>query len=178
MKNLHDSELTGNDSAFPNGYGRFPYLIVRAGMISSFFYQVPIHFVKKGETANSEGLVIDDFPYDYKNITDNDVADIVFERLIDEAAKYQKNNTKLLYKGKSYVSLIFNPEMTYMFSDNGHTFCSSPPAGQLRTISGNDIPKGSQHYRNSEYEEFLKAKWNAFFYKGYDHENQILKKAH
>lgn len=156
---MNSTDFEIDISTFPKGYGKFPYLIVIAGNVSPVFFQVPIHFIEKGEETKYEGIFIDNFPYDYGNITDNDAADLLFDRLLFEAEEYQKRNTRL-YKGESQICLVLNPESAYYFTKNGKSFTSSIPRGDcFRTLSGKVVKTvEGNHFLRTEYEKFLRTK--------------------
>lgn len=160
---MNSKDFETDISGFPKGYGKFPYLIIRAGIISSMFFQVPIHFIKKGDDAAYEGIIINDFPYDHKNITDNHTADLLFDRLMFEAEQYQKSNTKL-FKGESQVCLVLNPETAYFFSKEGKSFYPEiPSGGGFKTVTGKEIKTlDGNHFLRSEYEQFLLTKNSNF----------------
>jgi hypothetical protein len=141
-------------SGFPKGYGRFPYLLVKA-VNTAPFIQVPIRLGKESETNDFEGILITDFPYLEADLSNDEVADLWFDRLIQEADKeYQKRRAKS--KREFYIFVVLSPNISYGISKNGKYFSSNAPSGScLKTLNGFEIKTlHGRHFLSSELEKY------------------------
>jgi hypothetical protein len=140
-------------SGFPKGYGRFPYLIVKA-VNTAPFIQVPIRLGNESDRGDFEGTLISDFPYTEADLSKDEVADLWIDHLIHEAEKeYQKRCAEA--KREFYVFAVLSPDISYGISKNGKYFASTIPSGDsLKTVNGFEIK--TLHGRHFLYSELGK----------------------
>lgn len=141
-------------SGFPKGYGRFPYLIVKAVKTAPFI-QVPIRLGNESDKGDFEGILISDFPHTKADLSKDEVADLWIDRLIQESEKeYQKRCAES--NREFYVFAVLSPDISYGINKSGKFFSSTIPSGDsLKTVNGFDIKTlHGQHYLYSELEKF------------------------
>ena len=131
---------------FYNGYGKFPYIILKAGY--AMFMQIPIHFNTNGDFENYPGTNID-------GISDELLADYekyktsaLHDRLINHC-KWVKARMESEKNREARICLVEGPEIAFYFEGNKITFNNSiPSGGTLVTQQNSILAMNVEHYIN------------------------------
>jgi hypothetical protein len=129
--------------AFLNGYGKFPYIILKTGY--AIYMQIPIHF-NTDDYINFPGTNLNDISdkllEDYKNDKKSELHD----RLI-EHCKWVKSKMETEKNREARICLVEGPEIGYYFEVDGITFTKSIPSGvTLVTQQNNILAMNANHY--------------------------------
>ena len=130
--------------AFLNGYGKFPYIILKTGY--AIFMQIPIHFNTKGDFVNFPGTNLNDISDELLEDYKNDKKSELHDRLI-EHCKWVKSKMETEKNREARICLVEGPEIGYYFDGDEVTFTKSiPSGGTLVTQQNNIIAMNAQHY--------------------------------
>ncbi len=129
---------------FYNTYGRFPYIILKAGY--AMFMQIPIHFNTNGDFDNYPGTHINDVSE--ANLVDyeKDKTAELHNRLITHCQRI-KNKIETDYNKPCSICLVEGPETAYYFDKDAITFSTSiPRGGTLLTQENKILAMNVEHY--------------------------------
>ena len=129
---------------FYNTYGRFPYIILKAGY--AMFMQIPIHFNTNGDFDNYPGTHINDVSE--ANLVDyeKDKTAELHTRLITHCQRI-KNKIETDYNKPCSICLVEGPETAYYFDKDAITFSTSiPRGGTLLTQENKILAMNVEHY--------------------------------
>jgi len=130
--------------SFQIGYGKFPYIIVKAEQ--ALYIQIPIHFNANGDFDNYPGTHVDWTPEneiaDYKK----DITSKLHETLIAHCTII-KNKMEADYQKPCTICLVERPETAYYFDKEDIRFNSSiPSGGTLITQQYKILAMNVEHY--------------------------------
>lgn len=133
---------------FINGYGKFPYIILKNGY--AIFMQIPIHFNSNGDFDNNPGTSID-------GVSSQEIADYevdkkskLHDRLIAHC-KWVKSKIEADKNREARICLVEGPEAAYYFEGDSITFSDKiPHGGTLVTQQNKIIAMNVDHYIDSK----------------------------
>jgi hypothetical protein len=129
-KNWHQHRM------FKNGYGKFPYIILKAGW--AMYMQIPIHFNANGNLENHPGTHLNDVTEAELTEYQNDKTAALHNKLID-LCKRIKNKVEEDRKKPCRMCLVEGPETAYYFENDEMFFNESIPSGGTLLTQGNEI---------------------------------------
>ena len=121
---------------FINGYGKFPYIILKAGW--AMYMQIPIHFNANGNLENHPGTHLNDVTEAELTEYQNDKTAALHNKLID-LCKRIKNKVEEDRKKPCRMCLVEGPETAYYFENDEMFFNESIPSGGTLLTQGNEI---------------------------------------
>ena len=133
---------------FTNGYGKFPYIILKSGY--AIFMQIPIHFNSNGDFDNNPGTSID-------GVSSQEIADYevdkkskLHDRII-EHCKWVKSKIEAGKNREANICLVEGPEIAYYFNGDSVKFSDKiPHGGTLVTQQNKIIAMNVDHYIDSK----------------------------
>ena len=129
---------------FYNRYGKFPYIILKAGY--AMFMQIPIHFNTNGDFDNYPGTHIDDVSEADLVDYEKDKTAELHNRLIAHC-QLIKNKIETDYNKPCSICLVEGPETAYYFDKDAITFSTSiPRGGTLLTQENKILAMNVEHY--------------------------------
>jgi hypothetical protein len=130
--------------AFLNGYGQFPYIILKTG--HSIYTQIPIHLNKNNDFKNYPGTHLNEISKEVLDKYKSDKSSELHDLLIDHC-KWMKSKIDSDRKEPSRICLVEGPEIGYYFNENLINFNSSiPNGGTLITQQNKIIAMNVNHY--------------------------------
>jgi len=141
----NDTSWFKSKANFPNGFGRFPYIILKVGY--AIYMQIPIHFnVENEDSENFPGTHINDIDEYLLESYIKDKSSPLHQILIDHCRKIKHKLEK--DKGQSVrLCLVEGENIAHYFevdSDFPHT--SIPKGGTLITQTHEVISIVSDHF--------------------------------
>ncbi len=129
---------------FYNAYGKFPYIILKAGY--AMFMQIPIHFNTNGDFDNYPGTHINDVSEaDLVDYEKDKIAEL-HNRLITHCQRI-KNKIETDYNKPCSICLVEGPETAYYFDKDAITFSTIiPRGGTLLTQENKILAMNVEHY--------------------------------
>ena len=132
--------------AFINGYGKFPYIILKAGY--AIYMQIPIHFNTNGDFENYPGTNIDGISDELLAVYEKDKTSALHDRLINHC-KWLKARIESENNREARICLVEGPEIAYYFEGDKITFNNSiPSGGTLVTQQNSILSMNVEHYIN------------------------------
>jgi hypothetical protein len=129
---------------FNNGYGKFPYIILKAGW--AIYIQIPIHFNANDNFENYPGTHLNDVSEAELSEYKKDKTAALHNRLI-EHCKWIKNKIEADYNKPCKICLVEGPKTAYYFDKDDISFNDSiPSGGTLLTQANNIIAMNIPHY--------------------------------
>ena len=129
--------------AFLNGYGKFPYIILKTG--HAIFMQITIHFNTNGDYINFPGTnleVSNDLLADYEK----DKTSELHDRLIEHCQRI-KNKLESDKNQQARICLVEGPEIANYFEGEQININNSiPSGGTLVTQQNKIIAMNANHY--------------------------------
>jgi len=129
---------------FINGYGKFPYIILKAGY--ALYMQIPIHFNTNGDFVNNPGTNID-------GVSNEEIAEYKVDKKstlhnkIIEHCKWVKSRMEADKNKDARICLVEGPEIAYYFDGDSVTFSDKIPyGGTLVTQQNKIIAMNVDHY--------------------------------
>jgi len=142
IKNL--DEKWYEQRKFPNGYGQFPYIILKTG--HAMFMQIPIHFNAHGDYVNFPGTIIEDVCEEDLTAYLTDKTSALHDRIIAQC-QWIKTKIETDKNRTCRICLVEGPAIAYYFEEDKITFSNSPPnGGTLFTQQNKIIAMNVQHY--------------------------------
>ena len=129
---------------FPEGYGKFPYVILKVG--NAMFMQIPIHFNKNNDMVNYPGSHINSITEEEINNYFNDKLSSLHQKIITHC-QWMKNKIEA-DRGKTIkMCLVEAPQIAYYFDEDTIEFSTNiPSGGNLLTQEGKVIAMNLKHY--------------------------------
>ena len=129
---------------FPNGYGYFPYIILKTG--HAMFMQIPIHFNTKGDFDTYPGANIEGISAHELSEYAVDKSAALHEKIMDKC-KWIKNKIEMDKNKLCKICLVEGPNTAYYFEEDKITFSHTPPyGGTLLTQQNKVIAMNVKHY--------------------------------
>ncbi len=129
---------------FINGYGKFPYIILKTGY--AIFMQIPIHFNTNGDFDNNPGTNIDGVSSQEIAEYEVDKTSELHERIIAHC-KWVKSKIEADKNREAKICLVEGPEIAYYFDGDSVTFSDKIPyGGTLVTQQNKIIAMNVDHY--------------------------------
>ena len=130
--------------AFLNGYGKFPYIILKTGY--TIFMQIPIRFNTHGDFVNFPGTNLNDISNellaDYEKYKTSELHDRLIEHCKWVKAKLEADKNR-----EARICLVEGPEIAYYFDGDEINFTNSiPSGGTLVTQQNNILAMNANHY--------------------------------
>ena len=122
--------------SFLNGYGKFPYIILKAGHAT--FMQIPIHFNTNGDFVNYPGTNIDDISEELLAEYQKDKTGELHNRLLQHC-QWVKNKIESDRNKPCIICLVEGPETAYYFDGDTIKFNASIPSGGTLLSQDNKI---------------------------------------
>lgn len=137
---------------FPEGYGKFPYLVVR--LMSAVYMQVPIH-LGPGKPPQTGGIELEDVEPWMLALYEIDKYSKVHELLIERAHQV-KDQLEAQLNRPARLCLVEGPEMGYyLFDGQAYTSSTIPSGGTLVTHNHEIIGMNVRHYLENKSPESL-----------------------
>jgi hypothetical protein len=131
---------------FYNAYGKFPYIILKAGY--AMFMQIPIHFNTNGDFDNYQGTNLDGISDELLADYEKDKTSALHDRLINHC-KWLKARIESENNREARICLVEGPEKAYYFEGDKITFNNSIPSGVTLVTQQNSIlAMNVEHYIN------------------------------
>lgn len=129
---------------FINGYGNFPYVILKIG--HSLYMQIPIHFNKNHDVINYPGSHINAISETDLNVYENNKLSLLHDKIIEHCQR-MKNKIEADKQKTIKMCLIEGPTIAYFFDENGIKFSTDiPSGGVLLTVDHKVIGMNIKHY--------------------------------
>ena len=129
---------------FYNGYGKFPYIILKAGY--AMLMQIPIHFNIKDDFDNYPGTHIDEISEAELTEYQRDKTGKLHNRLIKHCQRI-KDKIETDYNKHCNICLVEGPETAYYFDKYDITFSTNiPRGGTLLTQDNKILAMNVEHY--------------------------------
>lgn len=129
---------------FYNGYGKFPYIILKAGY--AMFMQIPIHFNINDDFDNYPGTHIDEISEAELTEYQRDKTGELHNRLIEHCQRI-KDKIETDYNNHCNVCLVEGPETAYYFYKDDINFSTNiPRGGTLLTQDNQILAMNVEHY--------------------------------
>ena len=129
---------------FINGYGKFPYIILKTG--HAIYMQIPIQFNINGDFVNNPGTNIENVSRQSLSDYEIDKKSELHDRII-EHCKWVKSRIEADKNRQARICLVEGPEIAYYFEESEITFSTSIPyGGTLVTQENKIIAMNVQHY--------------------------------
>jgi hypothetical protein len=129
---------------FINGYGKFPYIILKTG--HAIYMQIPIQFNTNGDFVNNPGTNIENVSSQSLSDYEIDKKSELHDRII-EHCKWVKSRMGTDKNRQARICLVEGPEIAYFFEESEITFSTSIPyGGTLVTQENKIIAMNVQHY--------------------------------
>jgi len=142
IKNL--DEKWYEHKLFINGYGKFPYIILKTG--NAIYMQIPIQFNINGDFVNNPGTNIEGVSSQSLSDYEIDKKSELHDRII-EHCKWVKSRIEADKNRQARICLVEGPEIAYFFEESEITFSTSIPyGGTLVTQENKIIAMNVQHY--------------------------------
>lgn len=130
--------------AFPQGYGHFPYFILKVG--HAMYMQIPIHFNTNGDYNTYPGTHINEISEEELNMYSAIPNEALHKKLIEQGS-WIKNKIETDRQKPCRLCLVEGPETAYYFDENTISFNQSiPSGGTLLTQQNKVIAMNSKHY--------------------------------
>jgi hypothetical protein len=140
-ENWHEHRL------FLNGYGKFPYIILKTGY--AIFMQIPIHFNANGDFDNYPGTSLDGINEALISEYRKDITSELHDQII-EHCKWVKSKIEADKNREARICLVEGPESAYYFEGDSVTFSDKiPHGGTLVTQQNKIIAMNVDHYIES-----------------------------
>lgn len=137
-------EKSHQHQVFLNGYGKFPYIILKTGY--AIFMQIPIHFNTNGDYVNFPGTNLNDISDKLLADYEKDKTSELHDRLI-EHCKWVKAKLEADKNREARICLVEGPEIAYYFDGDEINFTNSiPSGGTLVTQQNNILAMNAEHY--------------------------------
>ena len=134
-----------------NGYGRFPYLIMRIN--SAIYMQIPIHFIKQGEEHDiltHPGIHISGVLVETLQLNKREQIKLLHHVMVEQT-------NKIIIKIEAdkrcvpRLCLVEGPDSAYYFEDGKVEFNRAIPSGGTLIDSNKEfLSMNTAHYLNSE----------------------------
>ena len=130
--------------AFLNGYGQFPYVVLKTG--NAIYVQIPIHFNKNKDFKNYPGTHLDEISkVDLENYENDKTSEL--HNVIIEHCKWMKNKIDSDKKVSTKICLVEGPELAFYFEGDTINFNSYiPSGGTLITQQNKVLAMNVKHY--------------------------------
>ena len=130
--------------AFLNGYGKFPYIILKTGY--AIYMQIPIHFNIKDDIVNNPGTNIEgiseELLADYEQDKTSELHDLIIAHCKWVKAKMETEKNR-----GARICLVEGPEIAYYFEGDEITYTNSiPSGGTLVTQQNKILAMNTEHY--------------------------------
>lgn len=133
---------------FLNGYGKFPYIILKTGY--AIFMQIPIHFNANGDFDNNPGTNIDGVSSQEIAEYEIDKKSELHDRIIAHC-KWVKSKIEADKNREARICLVEGPETAYYFEGDSVTFSDKIPyGGTLVTQQNKILAMNIDHYIDSK----------------------------
>jgi len=137
-------ENSHQHKVFLNGYGKFPYVILKTGY--AIYMQIPINFNTKGDFVNYPGTNIenisDELLADYEKDKTSELHDIIIKHCQWLKAKIEADK-----KREARICLVESPEIAYYFDIDEINFTNLiPRGGTLVTPQKKILAMNANHY--------------------------------
>ena len=136
MSHSDNNEISAplSRQAIAQGYGRFPYIIVR--MHYAVYMQMPIHFVA-GPIPGKKGILVQ---------TNKETREENYQHLIDVTSRY-KNNLDNKSNRNHRLCVVVGKDQAYYFEEDKIRFNASIPFGGTLVNSDQQvIGMGHEHF--------------------------------
>ena len=129
---------------FPNGYGHFPYIILKSG--HAMFMQIPIHFNTMSDFDTYPGANIEGISEHELDEYELHKSSPLHDKIMDKC-RWIKNKIETDKKKPCRICLVEGPDTAYYFEEDQITFSNRPPhGGTLLTQQNKVIAMNVQHY--------------------------------
>jgi hypothetical protein len=139
-----ERDLIFQQKVFLNGYGKFPYVILKTGY--AIYMQIPINFNTKGDFVNYPGTNIenisDELLANYEKDKTSELHDIIIKHCQWLKAKIEAEKNR-----EARICLVEGPEIAYYFDIDEINFTKSiPTGGTLVTQQNKILAMNANHY--------------------------------
>ncbi len=129
---------------FRVGYGKFPYIILKAGYAT--FMQIPIHFNAGGDFDNYPGTHIDEVSNAELDAYQKEKKGILHQRIINQCQRI-KTKIETDFNKTCSICLVEGPDTAFYFHNDTAVFSNSIPyGGTLLTQDNKIIAMNTAHY--------------------------------
>lgn len=129
---------------FRIGYGKFPYIILKAGY--AMFMQIPIHFNVGGDFDTYPGTHIDEVSNAELEEYQKEKKGILHQRMINQCQRI-KTKIETDFNKECSICLVEGPETAYYFDKETITFSPKiPHGGTLLTQDNRILAMNAAHY--------------------------------
>lgn len=129
---------------FRSGYGKFPYIILKAGY--AMFMQIPIHFNAGGDFDTYPGTHIDEVSKAELEEYQKEKKGKLHQILLDHCQRI-KTKIETDFNKECNICLVEGPETAYYFDKETITFSARiPNGGTLLTQENKILAMNTAHY--------------------------------
>lgn len=132
----YSSKKSHENHSFLIGYGKFPYIILKAGY--ALYMQIPIHFNAYRDIDNHPGTHIDGLSDDEITNYKKNLTTKIHEKLIIHCQEI-KSKIETSHQKPCQICLVEGPETAYYFEKDSICFNNSIPCGGTLITQQNKI---------------------------------------